>query len=88
MKLEGHHISLNLTASGDEFSITPLFLGTDPAKVHTTKYAGWRILNKEEDYGFHLINSLPKNQKSIATLSQEVPADIISNPNFKGRLIE
>ncbi len=88
MKLEGHHISLNLTASGDEFSLTPLFLGTDPAEVHTTKYAGWRILNKEEDYGFHLINSLHQDQKSIATLSREVPGDIITNPNFKGRLTE
>lgn len=88
IKLEGHHISLNLTASGDQFSLTPMFLGTDPAEVHTTKYAGWRILNKEEDYGFHLINSLPQDQKLIATLSQEVPGDIITNPGFKGRLTE
>ncbi|AVR44574.1 hypothetical protein C7S20_04450 [Christiangramia fulva] len=88
MKLEGHHISLNLTATGNEFSLTPMFLGTDPAEVHTTKFAGLRILNKEEDYGFHLINSLTKDQKSMATLSEEVPADIITNPNFKGRLTE
>lgn len=33
MKFEGHHISYNLTADGDDFSMTPLFLGTDPAEV-------------------------------------------------------
>lgn len=86
VKLEGHHISINLTASGDTFTLTPLFLGTDPAEVKTTKYAGLRILNKEEDYGFDLINSLSEEQTARATLSKEVPGDIITNPNFKGRL--
>lgn len=88
IKFEGHHISINLTAVGDKFSVTPLFMGTDPAEVHSTKYAGLRILNKEEDYGFHLINSLSEEQKAVATLSQDVPGDIITNPNFKGRLTE
>ncbi len=85
-KFAGHHISVNLSAVGNNFSITPFFLGTDPAEVHTTKYAGLRILSKEEDYGFHLINSMSKQQQSIATLSKEVPGDIITNPNSEQRL--
>ncbi|HKJ40759.1 MAG TPA: DUF3500 domain-containing protein [Sunxiuqinia sp.] len=85
-KFAGHHISINLSAVGDHFSVTPFFLGTDPAEVHTTKYAGLRILSKEEDYGFQLINALSKDQQAIATLSKEVPADIITNPNSSQRL--
>ncbi len=88
LKFEGHHISLNLTVAGNKFSLTPLFLGTDPAEVQSTKYYGLRVLSKEEDYGFHLINSLSDKQKSIATLSKEVPGDIITNPNYSGRLID
>jgi len=88
IKFEGHHVSINLTAVGNKFSVTPLFLGTDPAEVHSTKYAGLRVLNKEEDYGFHLIHSLSEDQKAVATLSQDVPGDIITNPNYKGRLME
>jgi len=86
LKFEGHHISLNLSVAGNEFSLTPLFMGTDPSEVHTTKYAGLRVLSKEEDYGFRLINALNEEQKKLATISQEVPKDIITNPNGEQRL--
>jgi len=85
-KLEGHHISLNCSVIGEHFSVTPFFLGTDPAEVHTTKYAGIRVLSKEEDYGFRLINSLSEQQQAIATLSKEVPGDIITNPQSEQRI--
>jgi len=88
LKFGGHHISLNLTVAGNDFSLTPLFLGTDPAEVQSSKYAGLRVLSKEEDYGFRLINSLSEEQKSIATLSMEVPGDIITNPSNKNRLVD
>ncbi|KAF0236296.1 MAG: hypothetical protein FD181_2867 [Prolixibacteraceae bacterium] len=84
----GHHISINLTVSGDEFSITPFFIGSDPAEVQNTKYAGIRVLSKEEDYGFNLINSMNKEQQSIATISMDVPGDIITNPKSDQRLTE
>ena len=86
LKFEGHHISLNLSVYGTKFSLTPLFFGTDPSEVHTTKYAGLRVLSKEEDYGFRLINSLTKEQQAVATLSKEVPADIITNPGSEQRI--
>ena len=81
LKLEGHHISVNLTVTGDTFSMTPLFLGSDPAVVEATQYAGLRPLSKEEDYGFLLINSLDASQKSKATVSDKVPGDIITSPD-------
>ncbi|MCS5491343.1 DUF3500 domain-containing protein [Algoriphagus limi] len=81
VKFEGHHLSLNLTVSGDEFSMTPLFLGSDPAVVEETQYAGLRPLSKEEDYGFWFVNSLNDEQKSIATLEGKVPGDIITSPD-------
>lgn len=80
LKFEGHHISLNLTVSEDEFSMTPLFLGSDPAVVEDTQYAGLRPLSKEEDYGFWFVNSLDEEQKRKATLSDDVPGDIITSP--------
>jgi hypothetical protein len=80
-KFEGHHISINLTVTKDSFSMTPLFLGSDPAVVEVTQYAGLRPLSKEEDYGFWFVNILDENQKATATLSQEVPKDILTNPD-------
>ncbi len=81
LKFEGHHISINLTVAGDEFSMTPLFFGSDPAVVEDTQYAGLRPLSKEEDYGFWLINALNEDQKAKATLSEKVPGDIITSPD-------
>lgn len=81
LKFEGHHISLNLTVAGDEFSMTPLFFGSDPAIVEVTQYAGLRPLSKEEDYGFWMINALNEEQKAKATLEGKVPGDIITSPD-------
>lgn len=81
LKFEGHHISINLTVAGDEFTMTPLFFGSDPAVVEATQYSGLRPLSKEEDYGFWLINALDESQKAKATLSEKVPGDIITSPD-------
>ncbi|MFN3997406.1 DUF3500 domain-containing protein [Algoriphagus sp.] len=81
LKFEGHHISINLTVAGDEFTMTPLFFGSDPAVVEETQYAGLRPLSKEEDYGFWLINALDESQKAKATISDKVPGDIITSPD-------
>ncbi|MCB9321131.1 MAG: DUF3500 domain-containing protein [Lewinellaceae bacterium] len=85
-KLEGHHISVNLSVVGDFYSVTPLFLGTDPAEVEITTYAGLRVLSKEEDYGFDLIHSLTAEQQAMATISMDTPQDIITNPDAPQRL--
>jgi hypothetical protein len=85
-KLEGHHLTINITVHQDRFAVTPFFVGTDPAQVPLTSYAGWRVLSKEEDYAFRLINSLSAGQKAKATISTKVPADIITNPQSSQRL--
>ncbi|EZH75721.1 hypothetical protein ATO12_02710 [Aquimarina atlantica] len=86
-KLEGHHLSLNFTYADMKISSTPLFLGTDPAEVRETEYAGWRVLGEEEDLGFLFINSLNETQKNKAVLKDKrVPRDILTNPDAKQRL--
>lgn len=82
----GHHIALSFTAVGNALAVTPLFIGTDPAEVKSNKYAGWRVLSKEEDYGFSLINFLSESQRKTAILKQEVPHDIITNPKSSQRI--
>jgi Protein of unknown function (DUF3500) len=82
----GHHIALSYTSDGKHVSMSPYFIGTDPSEVKSAKYAGLRILNKEEDYGFMLVNMLNPNQKSKAVLKQETPKDIITNPKSSQRI--
>lgn len=82
----GHHLALDFTVRGNTIVTSPFFYGTDPSEVKSGKYAGLRVLSKEEDYGFLLINALSKTQLTKAVLSQAVPKDIITNPNSSQRI--
>ncbi len=81
LKFEGHHISINLTMTGSEYALTPLFFGSDPALVEETQYAGLRPLSKEEDYGFWFVNLLDESQRAKAVFEDKVPGDIITSPD-------
>lgn len=87
-KIEGHHLSVNLTFSGNQLSVTPWFIGTDPAEMPITEYAGWRVLGEEEDLGIQLIHMLSPSQQKTATMSSDVPGDIITGAETGKRLID
>jgi len=87
-KLEGHHLSVNFTFVNDQLSVTPFFIGTDPAEYPTTEYAGWRVLGQEEDLGIKLINLLSTAQQQKATQSTDVPSDIITAAESGKRLVD
>jgi hypothetical protein len=87
-KVEGHHLSINFTFVKGKLSVTPMFVGTDPAEYPTTEYAGWRVLGEEEDLGMKLINLLTPAQQKKATMSTEVPEDIITAAESGKRLVD
>jgi hypothetical protein len=78
-RLEGHHISINVTLTGALVSATPFFLGANPATV--TDAEGRTIsrpLAPEEDVAFALIGALDDRQRERAVIADEAPADILS----------
>ena len=87
-KLEGHHLSINFTFVKDKLSVTPFFIGTDPAEYQNSVYAGWRVLGQEEDLGIKLIHLLSPAQQSKATMSSAVPKDIITAAESGKRLVD
>jgi hypothetical protein len=87
-KLEGHHLSVNFTVSGELVSVTPWFIGTDPAEMPATQYAGWRVLGQEEDLGLQLIHALNAAQQQKATMTTDVPGDIITGAETGKRLVD
>lgn len=87
-KLEGHHLSLNFTFRNQNLAVTPMFVGTDPAEFPISEYAGWRVLGLEEDLGIKLLGSLTPEQKQKATMSTEVPGDIITAAESGKRLVD
>lgn len=79
-RVEGHHLSLNYALDkGKLVSFTPFFMGTNPADVREGPLKGMRVLSKEEDLGFQLVNSLNDDQHKIAVINEKAPGDIISD---------
>lgn len=73
-RLVGHHLSLNFTVVGqDRLAVTPLLLGSEPAKL-----GPFRILGDEEDRAFGLLNSLDPDQVRAATIHPVPPPDFVT----------
>ena len=80
-RVEGHHVSLNFTTADELItSMTPSFLGSNPAEVKSGPRSGMRVLSREEDLGFELVNSLSEEQRKSAVLMEKAPSDILNVP--------
>ncbi len=60
-QLDGHHLALNFLVHGDEVSIVPAFIGSEPATIN-----GIEVLENERGNAFALMNSLDTSQKEKA----------------------
>jgi hypothetical protein len=78
-RFEGHHISLNYTIV-DGYMVGPLptFFGSNPAEVRHGDQQGLRALKEEEDLGRQLLMDLDGDQRKLAIISAEAPADIVT----------
>ncbi len=78
-RFEGHHVSVNYTiVDGELIGPNPVFLGANPAKVLHGKSEGVRALKEEEDVARDLLASLDGDQKKVAVVSAEAPADMLT----------
>src|SRR3569833_1280850 len=72
-KLEGHHLTVNMTLKGDKvIANTPFLIGSNPANSRTdTARAGLTILSNEDELAIELINSLDENQLKSAYTTEK-----------------
>lgn len=71
LSIEGHHMSLNFVLQGDQvISSTPQVFAANPATIKAKNASGFevgaRILAREEQLAFDLVNSLSAEQEAIA----------------------
>ena len=81
LSVEGHHLSLNFVVDqGHVVSSTPAFFGSNPAIVKNTVAGapaeGTRVLGKEEQFAFDLLESLTPAQLETVRIAAEAPRDI------------
>jgi hypothetical protein len=75
----GHHVSLNnLVVDGAVRSVTPCFLGADPAAAPGLGGAVLRPLERVEDLARELVRSLPAELRERAVLLDRAPSDIVA----------
>ncbi len=77
-RLNGHHIGAHVFTDGGQTTLTPHFIGSEPAEVRHGPQAGRRILAAEEDLARALVQSLSPSQRHTAVFSPEPPADILT----------
>lgn len=88
-RFEGHHISINLTSvEGKKVSLTPSFLGSNPAEVRQGPLTGLRVLAAEEDLSRTLVTSLLTEGKSDVIFSENAPREILSGESRKVTALE
>jgi hypothetical protein len=79
-QLEGHHVAVNFTFSGDDVSVTPTFLGSRPNVVEEGEFAGWHALGYEKDRAYALLSSMDEGQRQKAVIADVVANNIFTDP--------
>lgn len=80
-RVEGHHLSLNFTwIPGQRVSVTPSFLGANPAEVESGPKRGLRTLAQEQDLGLALARAVDQSLRARMLIAPQAPQDLFSGP--------
>jgi hypothetical protein len=72
---------------GDQVTLTPMFMGSEPVLAETGKYAGTRVFEAEETRGIALMRALSSPQRDRATIGAQVPREVAAG-QFKDNLVQ
>jgi hypothetical protein len=86
-QLDGHHLIINWFNLGDQVVMTPTFMGSEPVRAETGRWAGTVVLQPEQDVGLAFMQSLDAEQRSTATLETEKPANNSLAQAFRDNLV-
>ncbi len=82
----GHHVTVNATIKGADVSVTPSFIGAQPA-TYDADGTEVRPLGTIESDAYALLASLDSDQQSAAVLGSSL-IDLVLGPGTDGRTIE
>ncbi|CAM1505900.1 Fc.00g115370.m01.CDS01 [Cosmosporella sp. VM-42] len=68
----GHHLCLNAFFYKSQIVLSPWFTGAEPNLIDTGKYAGTRILQREETLGLQLMQTLSQNLQGRAQVYKQM----------------
>jgi hypothetical protein len=68
-QFQGPHAIINYFVLADQVVMTPLFVGSEPARATSGIYKGLAVLQKEQNDGLAMVRALPSPQQQRAVLS-------------------
>ena len=71
-QLFGHHLALHCLVLGRQMTLTPAFLGAEPAYADTGPFAGTSLFEDEERAGLALMRSLSPEQQRRAIVAHSM----------------
>lgn len=77
-RINGHHLAVHVVVVGERVTVTPHFVGSEPAEIREGPHAGRRLLGPEEDLARTLLTSLDPDQRAVAVFADEPPDDILT----------
>jgi hypothetical protein len=86
-QLEGHHLIINYFVLRDQVVMTPTFMGSEPIKAVSGKYAGTEILRSETEKGVAMMQSLTPAQLSKAVIATNKTGNNNLGEAYKDNLV-
>jgi hypothetical protein len=77
-RINGHHLAVHVVVAPGGTTITPHFVGSEPAVVPSGPHAGRRILGPEEDLARQLATGLDPYQRAVGISADVAPDDILT----------
>ena len=86
-QLDGHHLVINYFVLRDQVVMTPTFMGSEPVRAESGKYAGTVVLQEEQNKGLALMNALTPAQQKTATIQTDKTANNSLAQAFRDNLV-
>ena len=86
-QLDGHHLIINYFVLGDQVVMTPTFMGSEPVRAESGRWAGTVVLQREQDTGLAFMQSLDAKLRAAATIEVEKPANNSLAQAFRDNLV-
>jgi hypothetical protein len=86
-QLDGHHLVINYFVRGDQVVMTPTFMGSEPVRADSGKYAGTVVLQDEQNKGLALMQALTPDQQKQATIQTDKTANNAVAQAFRDNLV-
>jgi uncharacterized protein DUF3500 len=76
-QIDGHHLIINCFVLGDQLTITPVFMGSEPVVAETGIYTGTSVLQTEQNDGLAFINTFNPRQRDMAILYPSIMTSVL-----------